>query len=506
MESLVDIHCHVLHGVDDGAKDLEESISLCRTYVKNGFTDVIATPHYIKGGRYSPSANLVINKTKELNDELKKRLIPLKIHSGMEIRLTKDTCQELIDGKILTLNNSRYVLIELPDTESYKYIDKLLFDIQDNGFIPIIAHPEREMKIISDMDIVRRFVSRGALLQVSKGSIEGDFGKAVKKCVHRILNEGLACFIATDAHRQKIRTPNIRKARKRFKKMYGSNNFEFLISKNTKVVLLDDDDFEEFEIPKSKKYFYLKIATTFVAVMILVTAIGINAFNRKVDNMLDKFFTPELMEQLDHVIDRMELEKDALVLLDSDKINIALTQSEGGNLKKDSIDKTKTSEEDSDGNIAERTPTIDNNGNDQKNVIEEEISRVEDLDSKSTTLEQKQDGDKNKRDVQKQKDDKFKTGEEEQQILSKTKDDVAEVYMPNISETFTTRDRARVVRIVYDSIPEGQINYMISMLDDGITDEDINEAKDIMRENLTRAQIDELRELYVKFVNSKEGE
>lgn len=202
---MIDIHCHILPSVDDGAKDVHESVAMAREAVKEGIDIIIATPHH-KNGQYENEKRSIIDEVMKLNDLLKKEQIPLKILPGQETRIFGEFLEadELIH--ILPLNQTQYVFVELPSSHVPRYTDRLLFDIQLKGLTPIIVHPERNTEIITNPDILYNLVKKGALTQVTASSVAGYFGKKIQKFSSQLIEANLTHFLASDAHNVNNRT------------------------------------------------------------------------------------------------------------------------------------------------------------------------------------------------------------------------------------------------------------------------------------------------------------
>lgn len=199
---MVDIHNHILWGIDDGAKNSKETIKMAKAAVKSGITHVIATPHHYDGTYMNPAFN-IHSQVIEANNLLKANNIDLVILPGMEIRLNGEIGRDLdsVDEMILPLAGySQFLLIELPYDHVPRYTENLFFDIQLKGYTPIIAHPERNIEIRDNPNIVYELVKKGALTQVTAASIAGFFGDTLQKTSVKLIKHNLVHFIASDAH------------------------------------------------------------------------------------------------------------------------------------------------------------------------------------------------------------------------------------------------------------------------------------------------------------------
>ncbi|MDK9855703.1 tyrosine-protein phosphatase [Staphylococcus equorum] len=201
---MIDIHNHILVDVDDGPKIIEESIHLLEQAKSEGVTDIVATPHHLHP-RYDNNIQVVRKKLDELrNNEVIKQL-GINLYPGQEIRVTDQIIDDIHNGKIKGINNSKYLLVEFPSNEVPHYSHKLFYELQTMGYVPIIAHPERNKAITENLDILFDLVSGGALSQITSSSLLGDFGRKVKKISLQMIDNNLTHFVASDAHSCAIR-------------------------------------------------------------------------------------------------------------------------------------------------------------------------------------------------------------------------------------------------------------------------------------------------------------
>ena len=196
---VVDLHNHVLPGVDDGPATELESILLIQNAVKNGVTHIVATPHH-RNGRYIQDVMEIKNSINILNLLVKEREIPVTILPGMEVHLHGEFMEEL-ESEILTLADSKkYVLIELPTHHIPQFSEAIFYELQLKGFIPVIAHAEKNVEIRRHPKKLLELVNKGALVQVTAGSITGANGKDLQKFALKLCQHQLVHFIASDAH------------------------------------------------------------------------------------------------------------------------------------------------------------------------------------------------------------------------------------------------------------------------------------------------------------------
>lgn len=197
---MIDIHAHVLPGVDDGATDLAMSLEMCALASDQGITTLVATPHYWPGVYWSCRQD-ILKKTVFLNCELQQRGNRLKVLPGMEVFLDIDVHKRVSDGAIVTINDTgKYLLVELPWHSLPPYTEIILCRLQTMGITPILAHPERNSKIINEPGLLYGFLEKGILVQVTAASLTGAFGKSVQDTTRLLLEHEWAHFIASDSH------------------------------------------------------------------------------------------------------------------------------------------------------------------------------------------------------------------------------------------------------------------------------------------------------------------
>lgn len=210
---MIDMHSHIIYGIDDGSRTREESIELLKYLEEQGVTESIVTPHFIEDTEFMAT----IEKKQELIDELQKET-NIKLHIGNEVYFSNKTIDSLNSKKLSTLNNSKYILIEFPLSNKIKDVDEMVYDLSTNGVIPIIAHPERYRYVQDDYKYLDKLVEVGALFQSNYGSLIGTYGSAAEKTVKKLIKKGYITFLGSDIHRidKKI---DLVSAKKRLKKI-----------------------------------------------------------------------------------------------------------------------------------------------------------------------------------------------------------------------------------------------------------------------------------------------
>jgi len=211
---MIDIHTHILPGIDDGPEDMAETLAMCRIAVEDGITDVIATPHMLKAP-YDVSRAAVLEKVAELNARLAAEGLPLTIHAGAEIFISPEIPGLLREGRLLTLaGRGTHVFLELTEIFLSDPVEALIRELAEDVVTPVISHPERNAMIQKAPDLLGRFREAGALFQVTAMSLTGGFGAETKNFTLAMLTDGFADFIASDAHSARWRPPVLSKARR----------------------------------------------------------------------------------------------------------------------------------------------------------------------------------------------------------------------------------------------------------------------------------------------------
>jgi protein-tyrosine phosphatase len=476
LSELIDLHSHVLYGLDDGSRDFDETITICNKYIENGFNKVVATPHYIKGTKFCSKAEQIIEKVKDLNIVLKSRDMKLQIFTGMEIMLDCDSIEGLRNKSLLTLNNSKYVLVESPAGDFPQYAAELIFQLQGEGYIPVLAHPERNRRIISDIAFAKELFARGVLLQVNKGSVLGHYGKTVQKSSIRLLQEGLVHIIASDTHRTSGRSPSLKNLQSILNKLVGVENTELLMKTNPTAIFENAEvaNMKPFKKPMGK---ITKILSVAAASILVLGMSGFYAFNRAVDYTLEKMFENDVVlnQQISMALGGTDLPKEKVAPITFiDKIEgisrNAINSIFGNNLLGSNIGSS---------NPSPNTNPIANANQDPTTPVKGENIKADPLDKAVT-----------------ENNNRVNTSKDERKYES---------IQPVAISTgkFTSKDRARVVNIIYSSVPSGEIDRLQALTSGGLTSQETAEIKRTLKGYLSAAQIAELKQLYAKYVSSK---
>jgi Capsular polysaccharide biosynthesis protein len=243
---MLDLHCHILPGIDDGAADWETSLKMARSAADDGITGIVATPHHANG-RYDNEAASVRALTAELNERLREEGIPVTVYSGQEIRVHRDFLSSLESGRLLTVADTRYILIEMPASEVPKDMYELVYELRLLGMRPIIAHPERNAGIVRVPRQLRELVEAGAYAQVTSHSLLGAFGRGIEKAAWSLCRQGLIHFVANDAHHPVQRGFRLNEAYKQIGATFGEE-WASMYKRNARM-LLHDEEVQSGDLP-----------------------------------------------------------------------------------------------------------------------------------------------------------------------------------------------------------------------------------------------------------------
>lgn len=218
--SLVDIHCHLLPGIDDGAGSLQESLAMAQMAVDDGIGTIIATPHQL-GNFADNQGDDIRRRIAELQAELDSAGIPLKVLPGADVRIEDGMIAGLRDGSVVSLGDHRkHVLLELPH-ELYMPLEPVLEQLARIRMTGILSHPERNQGILTRPELLEPLVDAGCLMQVTAGSLCGTFGRDCQQLAERMVADGLVHFVATDAHGVRSRRPLLSRAFERVGELAG---------------------------------------------------------------------------------------------------------------------------------------------------------------------------------------------------------------------------------------------------------------------------------------------
>ena len=245
---MIDIHCHILPEVDDGSRSLNESIEMAMIAKEQGITKIVNTSHYHPDFRYKKGEEL-LKELEDFNNVLKENMIDIEVVIGNEIYYTKDLIKEIDELDFYTLNNSRYILIELPPTNFPKDLCNIVYELKEKNYIPVFAHVERYREVQENPELIYEVINAGAIIQVNSHSILGKSGKELQKVCNTLLNRNMVHVVGTDAHSSKRRTPIFLDAYKYVSEKYSKEMADDLFIKNNNAIINN----EALNMPKPYK-------------------------------------------------------------------------------------------------------------------------------------------------------------------------------------------------------------------------------------------------------------
>ncbi|WP_087974152.1 tyrosine-protein phosphatase [Oceanobacillus rekensis] len=240
---MIDINCHILPGLDEGSKSITESIAMARTAEKEGIKTIIATPNHHKDSSWNDPME-IMGAVKFMNEKMKEEGIDVEVLPGQETRVYGEMSDDLKAGKILPINGSKYICVELPSNQVPEYTTQLFFEIQILGHIPVIVHPEKNHEFRENPDKLYRIVKNGALTQLSAASLAGKLGRNTERFANQILDANLAHFVASNARNNKKQGFFMKEAFARVKKNYGKD-FANLLIDNSDALVHDEAIFKD---------------------------------------------------------------------------------------------------------------------------------------------------------------------------------------------------------------------------------------------------------------------
>ena len=246
---MVDLHCHVLPAIDDGAESLDQSLEFCRVALEDGVTTLVATPHQ-KPGQFDNTPEAIRGKVEELRLALREAAIPVEIVEGAEVYLIPDLVASLREGKVCTLGNTgRYLLLELPYQQMPMRVEETVFQLKMAGVTPVLAHPERIAYFTADMDRVEKLVRLGCLSQLTAAALLGGFGEKTRDFSLRLLERGLVHVISSDAHDAIHRPPVLSRARDAAGEVVGTERARQMVS-DVPLSVCRGVEWEPWELPR----------------------------------------------------------------------------------------------------------------------------------------------------------------------------------------------------------------------------------------------------------------
>lgn len=240
---LIDIHNHILPGIDDGPTTEMDAVFLLQNAVKNGITHIIATPHH-QNGVFTQNAKEVKKSIQILNDLMEEKEIPVVILPGMEVHLHGEIMDELYTNIVTLADSGKYILIEFPTHQIPNFTESIFYELQLKGYIPVIAHAEKNYEFRRDPKILFDLINKGALIQLTAGSITGANGRRLQKFSLKLCHYKMVHFIASDSHDVKHRPFLLKQAYNIIRRKIGKQMVTYL-QENAKHVL-EGEEFQPF--------------------------------------------------------------------------------------------------------------------------------------------------------------------------------------------------------------------------------------------------------------------
>lgn len=238
MEGFIDIHCHILPGVDDGAKNMEQTREMLRIACTEGVREIITTPHFFASHK-NASMEILHRTIADVEEKMKEWEIPIKLYSGSELYYRSEIPELLEAGEAGTLAGGHYCLVEFDPMVEYSYLRNGILKLVSFGFIPILAHAERYECLFQKKERLQRIKDHGGYIQVNASSFLGGFMSEMTKRAKYMLKKELVDFVGTDAHSNGNRSPKIKECAAYLYKKLGKEKAERILYENPRAVIED---------------------------------------------------------------------------------------------------------------------------------------------------------------------------------------------------------------------------------------------------------------------------
>ena len=259
---MIDFHTHIIPNIDDGSRSIEETFNLIQEAKEVGFEGIVLTSHYIENYYETdvPERDVWV---KAISDNLKIKGIETNLYLANEIYMSENMMKLLIDGKASTINNSSYVLFEMPLNAEPMNLYDVIYSLQENKLIPVLAHPERYSFVQKEPELINDLIEKGVLMQANYGSILGQYGEKAEIIVRKFFEANMIHFLGSDVHRQNTIYKKIPQALEEIKNIVGDEKLEELTTKNPQLALnnkrIEIDEPDEVTLTlKEKLIMYLK--------------------------------------------------------------------------------------------------------------------------------------------------------------------------------------------------------------------------------------------------------
>ena len=254
---MIDLHTHILPGLDDGAQTLEEALGMAELAVEGGVDMLVATPHSNQMGRFENfSSGALLRAYQQLERAIEREGIALNLYLGMEIFASGDMAEKIGRGMLFGLNRSRYYLVEFAFDETPEEVEGYLRQILSTGGVPLLAHPERYFCVQDYPGLVYEWLQMGCTAQVNKGSVFGRFGRRAARTAETLLHSRLATCVASDAHSTQLRTTYMDDIRVYLHEQFGEQEARRLLLENPDHILRDEPVPPHGRMPEQRRFFF----------------------------------------------------------------------------------------------------------------------------------------------------------------------------------------------------------------------------------------------------------
>lgn len=235
-EKMIDLHCHVLPGIDDGSQSMEQTMEMLRIASREGIEAIIVTPHY-KEGRRNADISTIVKCMQGVQEKIEEQGLGVRLYPGNEI-FYFDGVEELLEqDRVLTLNGTDRVLVEFSPTEEYTYIRNSLDNIRAQGYVPVLAHVERYECMVKHPEHVKELKHMDVEIQINASSVQGKLGRKVQQFLYQLLKDRCVYYVGTDAHNAESRAPEFQECYQMLKKKFDAAYIEEIFYENALAVI-----------------------------------------------------------------------------------------------------------------------------------------------------------------------------------------------------------------------------------------------------------------------------
>jgi len=253
---MIDMHNHILPGLDDGAEDWEKSMAMAKSAAEDGIAGIVCTPHWVPG-KYENKKNEIFAATAELKRQLAEKDINLKIYPGTELRLDISIPEKVKAGELMTINdNGVYVLIELPEESIPDSLEDFFWHLALKNIKPILSHVERHPLLRKNPERLCRLVEMGILTQITAASVLERFTPQIRDFAVELLEHRLAHMLVTDSHGMHVRTPKLSAGYEAVKNLIGKNAADRMVYDVPRDVIAGKEIFTDDPLPFKKKSWF----------------------------------------------------------------------------------------------------------------------------------------------------------------------------------------------------------------------------------------------------------